>query len=362
MRQTIVETLEAPRLTGINTSDFVVFKDKRDLYERKLSEKNSENNTDIPITTYRNSVDESVLEFFYISGWIPVASIDEISEEDLKKCIEDHSKVEDKDLDLGRIERELRSVRMKSPNKKAGLEKQVWNLVLLYTSTLRNCGYVDFLKNQPKLAVKHIMKRLEHEQLSARIRMLLDLRKDELYSDFNKFVRICAEEAKVLDAAESARSYAEVSNNYDSENDDHFSAKKQRGARKKFDRSLSSKLSEDSNRMGKEINVLLNLFVGYRDAEVHIISRIVLFLRKRRSRSLPLKITPGRRRNGTRIGSRRLVSEVWDQEKMRILLYFQLFSVMELCKPMLWLIKVLMLISCLSKWLSKFSGLIQLAR
>jgi len=40
VRQTIVETVEAPRLEGITTADFVKFKQDREVYERRIAEKN----------------------------------------------------------------------------------------------------------------------------------------------------------------------------------------------------------------------------------------------------------------------------------------------------------------------------------
>lgn len=42
VKQTIVETIEAPRLSGIETTDFVTFREKRANYERLLTEKNSD--------------------------------------------------------------------------------------------------------------------------------------------------------------------------------------------------------------------------------------------------------------------------------------------------------------------------------
>ena len=38
VRQTIVETIEAPRLLGLSTGDFVKFKNDRELYERRIAE------------------------------------------------------------------------------------------------------------------------------------------------------------------------------------------------------------------------------------------------------------------------------------------------------------------------------------
>ena len=63
VRQTIVETFEAPRLNGIDTADFVVFQQTRALYERNTTEDNADTNSQVPLTTYRNSIARPVLEF-----------------------------------------------------------------------------------------------------------------------------------------------------------------------------------------------------------------------------------------------------------------------------------------------------------
>ena len=52
VRQTIVETLETLRVTGISTKDVVSFKQKRLIYERLVTEKNSDQSITIPATSY----------------------------------------------------------------------------------------------------------------------------------------------------------------------------------------------------------------------------------------------------------------------------------------------------------------------
>ncbi len=46
----LVEAIEAPRLTGITTAEFVAFKEARDLYERRVAEKSSITGIDVPMT------------------------------------------------------------------------------------------------------------------------------------------------------------------------------------------------------------------------------------------------------------------------------------------------------------------------
>lgn len=62
VRQTIVKTVEAPRLEGISTADFVKFKCDREVYERRMVEKNSDPNIMVPLTSYKNSTESDILE------------------------------------------------------------------------------------------------------------------------------------------------------------------------------------------------------------------------------------------------------------------------------------------------------------
>ncbi len=84
IKQTIVETIEAPRLTDISTTNFVLFTQKREIYERVISEKNSDANVQIPLTTYRNSIPKPILQLFVLANWVPVANVDDITEAHLK--------------------------------------------------------------------------------------------------------------------------------------------------------------------------------------------------------------------------------------------------------------------------------------
>lgn len=103
-KQTIVESLEAPRLQGINMKDFVSFKEKREIYERKVNEKCREQKIKIVPTSYRNSIDKSLLETFVIAKWVPEATVDSIAEDSLKKCIENRSTVDSDKYELSLIE------------------------------------------------------------------------------------------------------------------------------------------------------------------------------------------------------------------------------------------------------------------
>ena len=151
VRQTIVETLEAPRLSNIRTEDFVKFKERRAIYERKANAKNQESGFEVPLTSYRDSIDESVLDLFVLSSWVDASCIEDITEEQLKAVIKDRSIIPEDDYDLGKIERVTADIKLNKPSRGSGLENQVWQLCLKYVSSLRSIGYDDFLKKNLKL-------------------------------------------------------------------------------------------------------------------------------------------------------------------------------------------------------------------
>ncbi len=73
VKQRIVETIEASRLTDIRTSDLVAFMEKRAIYERQMAEiENADSNVCLPLTTYRNSTDDSLLQLCDIANWVEI--------------------------------------------------------------------------------------------------------------------------------------------------------------------------------------------------------------------------------------------------------------------------------------------------
>ena len=90
-KQTIDETVEAPRLNDIGTSDFVKFKIARETYERIINEKNLDPNVEIPLTTYKSSIPKPIQQLFVLAGWVPVDKIEDILEEHLVDCISERA-------------------------------------------------------------------------------------------------------------------------------------------------------------------------------------------------------------------------------------------------------------------------------
>lgn len=93
-KQTIVETIEATRLEYINVRNVVAFRESRDIYQRRISEKLADATVQVPLTTYRNSIDESVLELFVMAKWVDSTSVDSITEDQIKSYIDKLARVE----------------------------------------------------------------------------------------------------------------------------------------------------------------------------------------------------------------------------------------------------------------------------
>eukprot|EP00171_Calliarthron_tuberculosum_P002686 IDg2686t1 len=204
IRQTIIETIEAPRLSDITTASFVLFKQKREIYERVITEKKADANVQIPLTTYRSSIPKPMLELFLLANWVSATKLEDITEDHLRACVTERSRVDPADYDLARIERELRDVKLERSGDNTGLRSQVWRLCLKYMTTLEKCGYDEFVQKQPKLAIHHILKRIAHGGLKKRILLTMQLRKAEFEKDFSLFIRELAREADVFDRHEVA--------------------------------------------------------------------------------------------------------------------------------------------------------------
>ena len=74
--QTIVETIEALGLNGLKTEDFVQFKEKREVYVRRVNEKNLDISDQIQLTMYRDSISKPILRLFVLGDWVNAATIE----------------------------------------------------------------------------------------------------------------------------------------------------------------------------------------------------------------------------------------------------------------------------------------------
>ena len=203
VRQTIVTNLEAPRLRGVSTKDFVQFKKARDLYEKQVAEKNREPGVSITPTSYLASIEDAFLRTFVAAKWVPVASISDIQEEHLVACVEAKAVYDPKEHDLERIEDMVADIKMDLGIKDA--ESRVWTLFQKYVTRLENHGMADLPDRKPHVAIKHILAKVIPKELRERMKTISFWRKD---TDFDKkdlpgFMRELVKQAKRFDEQRS---------------------------------------------------------------------------------------------------------------------------------------------------------------
>jgi len=204
VRQTILESIEAPRLRGVETCDFAEFKALREQYERRVKEKASEQGltaTEAPITSLRNSIDEHRIKLFILLEWVPEKSIDAVSERSLKKCISDRAEIDVEKYDLAFVEKELSCVKLDKTI--ASLRGRVLTLASTYRHVLEKVGYKKFIETHPRLAVEQIMSKLTHPQLKRRMNLNYSLKRETYRKNYGVFLRDLVKEAEDYDRQES---------------------------------------------------------------------------------------------------------------------------------------------------------------
>ena len=65
-------------------SSFVAFKRRREVYERKIAEKNAEQGTNAPLTSYCLIVSDPLLQTMVISKWIDATDVNSVAEKQIK--------------------------------------------------------------------------------------------------------------------------------------------------------------------------------------------------------------------------------------------------------------------------------------
>lgn len=86
-KETIIRCIEAPRLKGISTRHFIEFKRLRDLYEKRLKEKEWKLKEKKKVTSYRASIEDEDLRSFIAAGWVECSSLEELTESQIIRCV-----------------------------------------------------------------------------------------------------------------------------------------------------------------------------------------------------------------------------------------------------------------------------------
>lgn len=199
VKQTIVSNLEAPRLRGVSTQHFTTFLKERELYEKQLEEKNKDPGFKVSPTSYRASIDDEDLKIFITANWISASSVDEITEEELQKCVHSRAVREISENQLSLINLVVRDVKMNMNILEA--EDRVWSLHRHYNCVLKNAGFADLIEKKPHIAIGHILKRVKPVELQSRMHEIIKWRRDDNFDrkDFGEFMRELAKQAKRLE-------------------------------------------------------------------------------------------------------------------------------------------------------------------
>ena len=275
VRQTIVETLEAPMLKGVSTEEFVRFKRSRHLYEKKMAEKKANGETNAVLTSYRNSMEDSLLREFLTAHWIKRGSVDEITKDDTKACVDAQARTDSEvDQDFALVDAAIKEVVMDM--RIGNPEKRVIKLSWDYRRALEVAGLPDLPTERPYVAIKHIMSKVKPSRLRKRMKKIIAWKKNENFhsKDYGEFVRALAKVAREVERAgradrkETATSDSEI----DSESDDDKpkgdrKRKKKKGKKRKAsssdDGGERKKLKEDKGSK-KELPPCLNKSCGGR--------------------------------------------------------------------------------------------------
>lgn len=198
VRETVISCLEAPRLKGVSTRQFIEFKRLRDLYEKQVEEKSRNLKEDIVPTSLRASIEDDDLNIFIAAGWIDAESIDTITERQILQCIEERCKRVTTGEHLYLVDQAVKNVSMNTNISEA--EDRIWSLRRDYYNALRSAGYAHILETKPHIAINHILKKLKPPQLYRRMLDIMTWRKNENFhkENFDRFVREAAAQAEKI--------------------------------------------------------------------------------------------------------------------------------------------------------------------
>lgn len=153
VRETVINCIEAPRLKGLSTGEFIEFKKLRDLYEKQIEEKSRHRKEEIFATSYKASIEDDDLEIFIAAGWIEASSVDEIAERQIVQCIEERCKREVNGEQLYLVDQAVKNVVMNTNIAEA--EDRVWSLTRDYRNALRSAGYAYIVHTKPHIAINN---------------------------------------------------------------------------------------------------------------------------------------------------------------------------------------------------------------
>ena len=194
MRKTIVETLEAPRLERFDLKDLTKFQHARKIYESKVAEKNKEKGVNMTLATYRSSISEYDLEMLVRMKKIDAATVDEVTENDLKNFIETKATVELSEIHVQHVEKAVVNVYM--DGNKRGVDR-ILSFVRAFGTALKRNGLPEILDAKPYLAIRLTLEKIKPVSLKNRMGNIVEMNRDAGFhkKDFRAFMQRMEAEA-----------------------------------------------------------------------------------------------------------------------------------------------------------------------
>lgn len=196
VKETIFLHAELQRRKVVSTKNFIVFRRFRELYMKHIGESDKEPGTNICLTSYGASIENTDLQIRIATEWVLVQPIQEIKEDNLIDCVrnrclrtEDGENLFSTDAASGKV-----AMAMQIPE----AEGRAWSLHKDSSEELRNSSYGDLTTSKPHIAIRNIMERVRPQFLKTWKLDIICWRKNDNFDlkDFKAFMREVALQAK----------------------------------------------------------------------------------------------------------------------------------------------------------------------
>lgn len=147
------------------------------------SRKSRQLDEDIVPTLYRSSIDNDDVENLIAAEWIEASSVDGITEQQAKQCVEDRCRHNVEGEKLYLLEEAVRSVTMSLQI--ADTCDREWTIRREYYNELRNAGYGEVYLHKPHIAIELIFQKLNPHELYERMMFILKCRKKKNFERKN---------------------------------------------------------------------------------------------------------------------------------------------------------------------------------
>ena len=146
------------------------FKKAREHYEQQVEEKNREPGVSIVATSNKASIESALLRIMIAAEWVPVKSIDEITEEHLISCVEAQAVYKPSNYEAERIDDIVSDIKMDTSVKDSS--SRAWTFYQRYLTRLKNHGMGDLPDEKPYLVIKQLLNKVEPEELRLRMKAI----------------------------------------------------------------------------------------------------------------------------------------------------------------------------------------------